>query len=972
MELYSKFESIKTTTSQCKKLLKEGLEGLIITHINICSLNKHFEELLIMIAELDELPDVIICTETWQVNEKMYIIPGYQVSYNNGHLNKNDGVITYVKNGLQNEHTTEKIGEVTLNINKINKADTQYEIYAIYKSPAIKISEFNENLENFLHARNQNSQAEQILIGDLNIDLLDHSLTTTEYSNTLAAYGFFPTIETPTRITTTTSTCIDHCFIKPHKAIEHLISIIIETTITDHYPITIKISTSNKKKKENTSIKPTKINFKKLRNATLNNDFSEIYSCYEADYCAELFTKILQKTIDQSQTQINCSSKNKQPWITSKIVRLINKRDNLHKKARRTKNPADIEAHRKYRNDLTATIKKARYEYYTKRIQNNKADQKNIWNVVNDFMQRKNNQKNESTELTKEDGTKTKNKKDRANYFNDYFVNVGKNLATKLKNKKFSSRNISRVTDTFYLHPVSEMEVYKEIMNLKDSKSPGHDNINSKCLKSIADLISEPLAHIINVGFGTGKFPKIFKKAVIKAIYKAGKRDEVGNYRPISLITNLAKIMEKCLYRRLIRFINEHNIINKKQFGFRQNKSTEDALSEFVTKIYDNIDKKIPTLSIFIDLAKAFDTLDHEILLKKLELLGIRGLSHSLIKNYLEEREQIVKIENTFSEPKIMEYGVPQGTVIGPLLFILYLNDLYNINSSGKILSFADDTSIIFENETWDKLKEEVEEEIPIIYEWFTNNSLTVNVNKTQVMLYGSQKTSIPPWNEITFKYEKQTLKIQVTEKAKYLGVIVDSHLRWDHHIISLSNKLRYSPFVFAKLKNIFHENILSSSLYHALFYSILRYGILVWGGTNKTTIRQVEIVQKRVLKIILNKPRRYPTELLFQESKHLSIKETFALKAITYLITEGIKNEPIIDTRRTTRQITSQQIRVPARRKAIGQKTYEYIGLKIINSMPATLRIKLVNYEAKNKKLVTAEIINWLKTINIESILKN
>lgn len=924
-----------------------------------------------MIHELENIPDVIVCTETRQIDENLFQIPGYSIHYNRGNLNQNDGVVTYVKQTLMDEHQIEYIGTTAVNINKIKKNNTDYEIFSIYKSPTIKIPEFIDHLEIFLNSKSAHSTTEKVLIGDLNIDLMEDTITTNGYLNVLAAYGYISTIKIPTRITETTSTCIDHCFIKSNRSTENWIAAVIENNITDHFPIAIKIPTAGKKREENMPDKQITINYRKLRNNMAKKDLWSMYLCHDVDYCTTLLTSTIQEAVRESQTEKKISQRNKQPWITTKLIKSIARRDKLRKIANKTKNPIHQEIFRRFRNQLTTEIKKARYDYFTRRLGNNNTDQKNIWNVVNDFLPRKANKRALNEELKKGDGTKTENAQDRANYFNYFFANVGKNLAKKFKNKQYHQDHIERIADTLYLHPVSETEIYKEIMSLKDGKSPGYDRITTKCLKSIADLIVEPLTHIVNTAFGTGVFPRIYKKAVIKAIYKAGKKDEVGNYRPISLISNLAKIVEKCLYRRIIRFINEHNIISNKQFGFRQNKSTEDALKEFTETIYENIDKKMPTLSIFVDLAKAFDTLDHNILLKKLERLGIRGISHSLITSYLEEREQSVNIEEITSEVKIMEYGVPQGTVIGPLLFILYINDLYKLQTPGKIFSFADDTSIIFEETNWEKLQTLATNEMPKIYEWFSRNSLTINVEKTNVILHGSLKTSLPKWEHITFRYQEESKILKITDNTKYLGVIIDSHLRWDKHVTWLCKKLRYLPFIFRKLKNILQEKILATCIYHALFYSILRYGILVWGGTNKNNIRQVEIIQKRVLKVINNKPPTYPSEMLYKEAEQLNLKETFGLQAIINICRKGINIGCNQTEQKHTRQTEKQLLRIPAKRKAIGQRTSDFIGIRLINNMPTTLRRKLMNYSNSKKKAITSEIVQWFKNINIENVLK-
>lgn len=965
----SNFFSLKTAewenTAECHNKLSKNVNGLTILHLNIRSMDKHFEELIVLVNELKNIPDLIVCTETRNVNIDLYSITGYNAYYNDGNINKNDGVITYVKSNLKQEHKVETIGTCSINSITITKNQISYEVMGVYKSPSINEILFTREMDDYLS--HMNSNHEKIIIGDINIDILNtNSHISTGYLDMMAINGFIPLINKPTRVTSTSATCIDHCFVKTSRPVETITTGILHSGITDHFPIIMQTQENcqSNRKAEHKTIET--VNYKKFRSILMDTDWSQLYNLNDCNKCAMMLHSILMEAKSRSSVQRKIRKETRKPWITPNLVNLIKKRDKLHKMALKSNDGQLQDEFKHFRNIVNTNLKKARYHYFKDQIQDNKS-QKDIWNMVNNFMlNRKQKGKNmQDVNIINPDGQLTKTDKETANIFNEYFTNVGQTLAQRIPHKNFNYESMTRNLNSFLLLPVSVQEIFGEIMLLKEKKSPGYDGLTTRLIKNVADIIASPLAHIINISFQSGIFPDIYKRAMISAIYKSGSKTQVGNYRPISVICKFGKIMEKSIHRRLTQFLTEHNIINNNQFGFREKLSTEDALTEFVKVIYENVDKSKPVSSIFIDLAKAFDTLDHKHLIKKLEYIGIRGIPKDLIENYLSHREQTVKINNVESESRILTYGVPQGTVLGPLLFILYMNDLFNVNIPGKIISFADDTSMIFEGNSWNEVMEKMKIGMTTIQDWFSNNSLTVNIDKTNFIFFGSHIDAMPVTNEIIFPHTGGLSTIKRTNHTKYLGVIIDGHLRWDEHLRKLNKKLRYLPFTLKKLRNIVSTTVLASSIYHGLFLSILRYGILTWGGACQTYISPIEILQKAAIKNIYNKPRCYPTKLLFQETRKLEIRKLFMYTVILNLTASGTFQESRMSNR-TTRATTNLKLRNPKMSKSIGQRSFTFIGHKIVNEMPTSLRSQLLHYEDKNKFNIKNQVTIWLNEIDI------
>ena len=868
---YTSMSSLKTSSQNKFRVLS----------LNIQSLKSNFSKLKDEIENLQKFDAICLCEtnispeETVISKQDLYCLDGFNIPIfqtPSRKSNKGGGLAIYINSNTFDEDavkiledfstsTSPEAGEflfVEINTGVKNK---NIILGNFYRSPSFKPDMFIEKLSEIHSFLKKYTKKNILLMGDANIDLIQHNISSyvQNYLNVMTQHGFVPVISRPTRITDHSMTLIDHIF--TNSITNFVNSGILMDPFADHLGpfanISLDTSINLINKGHYAYSEFNEENIKKFHDLIRNSDWQNVYDSNNADSkynkFLEIYSNCYKRAFPSKTRKFRNPRITGKPWMVPWLIEACDRKNNLYALFVKHPTKENKEKYIKYKKWVEKQIYRAKRKFYSNQISKYSSDAKKQWKTLNEIINRRKS-KSKITKLKIGD-REIVNNSEICNNFNKYFCSIATELRNEIKTASSPVENVNINTylkacgcrnscacthSSIFLEPCTESEICNIIKQLSNTSS---SDFNTAVLKTVNYDITKVLTDTINASLDQGIFPTALKVAKVIPIHKSGKKNDMSNYRPISLLSVFSKIYEKIMYQRVIAYLNKNNLLYNRQYGFRSGHSCEHALIDAQSHITKNLDKKETSLLLLLDFSKAFDMVDHKLLLKKLYWYGIRGTAHHWFESYLAHRKQYVGVNNHTSTIGELDHGVPQGSILGPLLFIIFINDMPNIFPGAHFIMYADDANIIISGKTIGEIEEKIKLLIPKLSNWVQGNMLKLNTTKTKYMLISNLINH-------DFNIIIGNKKIARVTQEKFLGVIVDDKLTFNAHRQALAKKIANNCGVLFRARHILNMQSLKL-LYYSFIQSHMVYCSGVWGLGSKTSLNSIFLSQKRAVRIM-------------------------------------------------------------------------------------------------------------------------
>lgn len=916
------------------------VDEVIRTHINVMHFNVQGMngKLCELESILDEKAVDILCvSEHWEVDDMNdFVFGDYQIISCFCRKEKiRGGVCVVAKKSLnlkriECKRSLEKDFEICCaHFTQHTRED--FVVCAIYRSPSGDFTKFMESLEDTIEGLLRGSRRSLILSGDFNVELRPEfaEKNGNRLRDFLREFNIKQTIFEPTRRTQNTESCIDNIFTdaRCHAAR------VFDSFLSDH---TYQIAEIEVEVSQQCSNKPFKYrSYSKQNTSAFKNLISQIDwdslindDAQNANQSFERFNAVLLDNFNESFPFVTSKKKNNLRSNTyelsaelRELSKLVREMSIINRQIQCENYNLRFQAIKKVYIDRLTYEKK---NYNNLRIIESDNVSRECWTIINKSRKSRRDS-SKLGEIVDIEGRIITGREEVCNAFNDYFADLASCAGSPGLENAFSQ--IEDAAQSMFLFPTTPEEVHRTIREVCRKNSCGIDGMPGRILLEVSDFVSFPLSVLINKSFSDGIYPECLKHSKITPVFKnKGSRRNIENYRPIAVQCQLGRVFEKLFNIRLTSYLERFKLLSEYQNGFRRGFSTETAIARAVDCLHDNLNKKQRTLGLFFDLSRAFDTVDHSLLLYKVEKIGVRGSAYNWLKSYLTNRTARVVVDGVESRDRQISRGTPQGSCISPTLFNIFINALPEaLYRHGTPIIYADDTNIILSAPTQSQLLTKSDEAIRTMLDWCRASGLLLNSTKTVAVEFTTKNRTLD--RSLLVRLEGRSIINAMS--SRFLGVCLDQKFTWSPHICGILPRLSSCCFLIKSIRGTVSVEVLRF-VYFGLFQSIMTYGLIFWGSARESS--QVFIVQKRAVRCMSGVTRRTSCKPYFKQLCLLTLPCLYIYTLILYVKRIGY------ETKR--RDIHSHEVRsrerlqVPFDRLTVTQHNPKHIGIKITNHL--------------------------------------
>lgn len=920
--------------------------------MNTCSLVNKLDELKLTLVGPSKI-DVLCVTESWLKpyhESKLFTIPGYNLyrldrtrTSRSGAFLHGGGIACYIKSDitafeLDCNHCSSNLELLSLRLNSPDQRT--YYLCIAYRPPSGNYNVALDKISNVINSlRVTGSRQTTIVCGDLNIDVSKSKSTPNvrAFINLCRELSLQCLIKSPTRFSSFGSSTID-VFLTDSEIVSHHGT--IAYNISDHIPVYLVL----KKTKE--SYQTTKFRGRSyfdydkevFQSRLFFTNWGRFFAMQNVNEAWEFFFNTLLR-----ESNLMCPVKDftirrdHPPWFNTELIELCANRDHLYSVGRRTSNPSCLAEARSLKNLIKHSLTSAKKAYYIDELHKNKHDSKKFWRNMNDLLSKKT-----TSNIDKIIDPATEHMvgaTEAAELLNDYYVTIVDKLIETLPFEPCDFDLLQTPSSNLeFSNPVSE-RLLKEILKEIDiTKSSGCLSISTKLYLDAFEVLFEQLLFLLNLSLKTRTFPDSWKQSIVIPIPKKGDRHCIENTRPISLIHLCGKILEKVVNSLIQTHLSNNKIISDHQFGFVKNKSTTQCIATLCSDLYMNINLNNITCCLFLDYSKAFDSVSHSILIEK--LTKYRFTDIEWFRSYLINRKQCVRVGNEFSSFKEIAHGVPQGSVLGPTLFNLFINDITALNLNSKLLLYADDVVLYLSGSNLTDTLLKVQADIDQVYLWSTRNRLSVSVPKTKTLLIG-RKQKLNSLGNLG-KLRLGGKELEWVDSFNYLGLTIDNTVSFNPAIELMHRKAAF------KLRTLYliRENLTtfgSLTMAKSMILPYLDYGLCFVSACPDFAIQRIQRLQNRILKCALGLSRSYNTRALHKLAGVLTIRDRIRYNQLSLIHHQILNQTPLFPLREnftsSTRSSDNKHILLTRPNTEQFRKSFCYSGPSEWNALSTELK---------------------------------